>query len=213
VSEQSRPDFSLEWGLASQGCRAIAGVDEVGRGSWAGPLVAAAVVLPIEPFPATRDEFRFIRDSKELTPAQRAVAMDAIQSIALGVGIGWATSSEIDRIGLTAANRRAMERAVFRLRTPADGLVIDHVVLKECRLLQISIPRAESQSLSVAAASIVAKLMRDRLMSTWDSLCPGYDFARHKGYGTAGHREALLRLGPSRLHRHSFAPVADWKTL
>lgn len=205
---ETTPDFSLEWSLAAQGCSVIAGVDEVGRGCWAGPLVAAAVVLPLGTGDEWSGRWSMVRDSKVLTAELRLEAFTVIRRDAEAIGIGWVSSSTIDNIGLGPANRRAMSLAVHNLGLSPDALIVDYLHLPHLDVAQLSPPRAEATSLSVAAASIVAKVMRDRLMARWDMHCPGYGFAANKGYGTSAHREGLDRLGPCRIHRMSFAPVA-----
>jgi ribonuclease HII len=191
-----------------QGHRLIAGVDEAGRGSWAGPVVAAAVVLPLY-IPALLEELAEVRDSKLLSAPQREDAAGAILRHCTAVAVGWATHHVVDERGLNAANLRAMLRAVAALRARPDSLLIDYFRLPDCPLPQISITKGDSQCLSIAAASIIAKVFRDRWMEKCEVRFPGYGFARHKGYGTPAHREALRRLGPSPIHRMSFAPLAQ----
>jgi ribonuclease HII len=203
----SAPTLELEHGLLAQGCTTVAGVDEVGRGSWAGPLVAAAVVLPLSNARLLR-RLAGARDSKKLAPETRLEIALIIAEVASAIGIGWATHHVVDSEGLTAANRSALLRAVARLSPQPDALVVDHFRLPECGLPQVCVPKADARSLSVACASIVAKVFRDRWMARCDSRFPGYDFSNHKGYGTPGHREALSTRGPSPLHRRSFEPIA-----
>jgi ribonuclease HII len=200
------PTFALEWTLLAQGCSAVGGVDEVGRGSWAGPVVAACVVLPAGTESVAA--LSTVRDSKSLPAQERDRLFPVIMRVALAVGIGSVSHHAIDRLGLGAANRLAMCRAVYGLSEIPDALVIDAVRLPELCIPQISIPKAESISLSVAAASIVAKVIRDRWMVRRDAEYPHYGFASHKGYGTARHRRALETYGPCPLHRRSFAPIA-----
>jgi ribonuclease HII len=190
-----------------QGHRLIAGVDEAGRGSWAGPVVAAAVILPVH-IPAIIKELAEVRDSKLLSAQQRHEAADAILCRCTAISVGWATHHVVDERGLTAANRSAMLRAVAALRARPDSLLIDYFRLPDCPLPQTSITKGDSRCLSIAAASIIAKVFRDRWMEKCEVRFPGYGFARHKGYGTPAHREALRRLGPSPIHRMSFAPLA-----
>ncbi len=141
------------------------------------------------------------------TPAQRERLLPLILELAEGVGVGWASPAEVDEVGIVAATRRAMARAVAHLNGQVDALLVDYVRLPELDLPQRSLPKADTRCLSVAAASIVAKVERDRLMVALDGEFPGYGFARHKGYGTRQHREALARLGPSPIHRLS------WRTM
>lgn len=185
----------------------VAGVDEVGRGSWAGPVVAAAVILPQRALHSGRG-LEGVRDSKQLDSKDRRLAFDAILAGGALVSLGWASHHVVDRHGIAFANRRAMCRAIAGLPTVPQMVLIDHFSLPECELPQTCITRGDSVCLSIAAASVVAKVCRDAWMSRFDRRYPGYGFAQHKGYGTAGHRAALETLGISPLHRRSFAPVA-----
>lgn len=184
----------------------MAGLDEAGRGAWAGPVVAAAVVLP-----STRSDLlqtlAGVRDSKTVSAARREALLDIICEIALAWGVGVTPPGEIDQVGIVPATRTAMIRALDSLSPPADYLLIDYLALPQVRLPQYSLPKGDARVLSIAAASIVAKVSRDRMMIELDAQIPGYGFARHKGYGTAAHRAALTELGPSEVHRLSFAPV------
>lgn len=205
------PGLAHEWALAGRGFRAVAGVDEAGRGAWAGPLVAAAVVLPAPTGPDDADLLAAllgVRDSKTLSPARRERLAPQIVAAARGVGVGCVESDELDRIGLGAANRLAWARAVAALPLAADYLLLDAFPLPGVALPQTPIVRGESHSLSIAAASIVAKVCRDRLLRDLDARFPRYGFASHKGYGTAAHDRALGAHGPCPAHRRSFAPVA-----
>ena len=203
------PDLAEETGLLACGYRRIAGMDEAGRGAWAGPVYAAAVVLPLER-PDLSRLLADVRDSKGLSPLQREALYDRIREVALAVGVGWAEVAEIDALGILPATRRAMARAVGGLALPADALLIDYVRLPEIGLPQRSLPRADACCLSVAAASIIAKVERDRRMTELDREYPGYGFARHKGYGTPQHRRALQQLGPCPIHRRTWRPLAGW---
>jgi ribonuclease HII len=147
-------------------------------------------------------------DSKTLSPQQRQRLFERILSVADAIGIGWASHHVIDRDGIAAANRRALLRAVRHCAGGADVLLLDHFALPESPLPQLPLTRGDSLSISIAAASVVAKVVRDRWMCGLDRRFPDYGFARHKGYGTADHREAISRLGPCALHRLSFAPLA-----
>lgn len=200
------PDLREELALLAAGYGRVAGVDEAGRGAWAGPVCAAAVVLPLHR-PDLSDRLAAVRDSKQLTPRQRERLLPLILEMAEGVGVGWATPAEVDEAGIVHATRLAMARAVARLGGQVDALLVDYVRLPELTLPQRSLPRADCRCLSVAAASIVAKVERDRLMAALDWEFPGYGFARHKGYGTRQHREALIRLGPSPVHRMAWQAV------
>ncbi|MBF8285427.1 MAG: Ribonuclease HII [Anaerolineales bacterium] len=201
------PNLSLERRLRAQGYHLIAGIDEAGRGAWAGPVVAAAVILPLDRRDL-RAALRGVNDSKQLTARQRERFYDVIHEVALAVGVGGAGPGEIDRHGIVAATRAAMERAVAMLTPRPDALLIDAINLQSLiSLPQRSLNYGDSLSLSIAAASIVAKVSRDRAMAALDARYPGYGFARHKGYGTAAHHAALKRLGVTEIHRKSYAPV------
>ena len=191
--------------LIRQGYALVAGIDEAGRGAWAGPVVAAAVILPR--LASRQAALRGVRDSKLLSPAQRQALFEQIRRAALAVGVGMASHAEIDELGIVPATRLAMTRAVQSLAPSPMALVIDAVRLSELPLPQRVLFHADTLCLSVAAASIVAKVTRDRLMVDLDGQYPGYAFAQHKGYGTALHRLALAQLGPSVVHRLTFEPV------
>ncbi|HLC33475.1 MAG TPA: ribonuclease HII [Anaerolineales bacterium] len=203
-----RPSLRYEAGLWRRGCMHVAGLDEVGRGAWAGPLVAAAVVLP-----AGRDNLarmlRGVRDSKVMTPAGRDRWAEAILAVALAWAVGSAAPGEVDDLGPLGATRLAMQRALDALAVPPDHLLIDYLRLPECPLPQTALPRGDARMLSVAAASVVAKVWRDRVMMMYDENFPEFGLARNKGYGTPEHRRALERLGPTPLHRLSYHPVAQ----
>lgn len=198
-------DVTHERALWRAGYDLIAGIDEVGRGALAGPLVAAAVVLP-RPRRHDQEFWTSLCDSKLLTPAQRARACAEITARAVGVGIGSVDQHLLDQIGISAANRLAMEQAVLALPCLPDALLLDAVVI-DLGLPQIGLIDGDAQSASIAAASIVAKVTRDTLMIASDSSWPVYGFGQHKGYGVARHLAALREHGPCPLHRRSFAPV------
>jgi len=199
--------LALEAELWLAGYHAIAGVDEVGRGPWAGPVVAAAVILPADP-DTLAPLLGKVDDSKRLTPRQRERLTGAVQQLALAVGVGRVEAREIDGIGIAAATRQAMTQALDALASRPDFVLLDFLTLPELSLAQCGVPHGDALSLSIAAASIIAKVTRDRWMVEQAAIYPGYGFARHKGYGTAEHHAALVRLGPCALHRMSFAPVA-----
>lgn len=203
------PDLSLEHELQQQGHRLIAGIDEAGRGAWAGPVMAAAVILPLDrPDVLAELAAAGVNDSKQLTPRQRERLSALIRRSAVAVGMGGVSARQIDKDGILHATRIAMQRAVSILRTPPQALLIDAVDLSGNVLLpQKRLNFGDSISLSIAAASIIAKVSRDRFMAQLDALYPGYGFTRHKGYGTRAHREALERLGPSEMHRQSYRPI------
>ncbi|MGI6461505.1 MAG: ribonuclease HII [Candidatus Hydrogenedentales bacterium] len=190
----------LERRAAAQGFERVAGVDEAGRGPLAGPLVAAAVVLG-HPLPE-------LNDSKQLTPATRARLFDVLQNGPHAIGIAIIPSEEIDRLGIQAANYAAMRRAVNQLAPLPDYLLVDGFDLPGCPIPQCRLIKGDCRSQSVAAASIMAKVTRDRIMEELDCQYPEYGFARHKGYGTKGHLDAIARCGPCPHHRRTFAPLA-----
>jgi len=201
------PNLALEHRLRAKGHALIAGIDEAGRGAWAGPVVAAAVILPLDRRDL-RAALKGVNDSKRLTAHQRERLFPVICEVALAVGVGGVGPGEIDREGIVPATRAAMERAVAMLNPPPDALLIDAVDLSGVIALpQRSLPYGDSLSLSIAAASIVAKVSRDRAMAALDARHPGYGFARHKGYGTAAHHAALRRMGVTEAHRRSYAPI------
>ncbi len=203
------PTVEVEQGFWAQGLRYVAGLDEAGRGAWAGPVFAAAVVLPAGD-EAVRQALAEVRDSKKLTPRRRELLLPLIAVHALTFAAGRASAAEVDALGIVPATRLAMRRALEALEVRPQALILDAITLPSLELPQRAFPRADARSLSVAAASIVAKVLRDRWMiERADRLYPGYGFARHKGYGTAQHREALARLGPSPIHRRTFRPVAE----
>lgn len=185
----------------------IAGVDEVGRGALAGPLVAAAVILPTTSIEVlTSDSWATVRDSKTMTHLRRTTTATAIHASGAVVSIAEVPCDELDTLGVGAANRIAMERAVINLPVEPSILLIDAMTL-DLDMPQIGVIDGDAQSLSIAAASIVAKVFRDRLMIEKDAEFPAYGFARHKGYGVAVHLQALRAHGPCPIHRRSFAPV------
>ncbi|MBK7895401.1 MAG: ribonuclease HII [Candidatus Promineifilaceae bacterium] len=184
----------------------IAGIDEAGRGALAGPVVAAAVILPLNDQIET--VLDGVNDSKQLTAKRRDALFELICQHALAYGIGQQPASVIDEIGILPANRLAMGTAVAQLTIPPEFLLIDgRIRLPQLNIRQKSIVRGDSQSLSIAAASILAKVTRDRLMIALDSQFPRYGFAQHKGYGTQQHRDAIAQHGPCPQHRHTFAPI------
>lgn len=201
------PTLTFEKDLWSKGFAHVAGVDEVGRGAWAGPVFAAAVILPHDRASRARAALRGVNDSKKLTVAQRDIMRERIQTTALAWATGCASNGEIDALGIVPATRLAMMRAVTALRVAPDALLIDAVTLPDLLLPQHVFNFADSISLSVAAASILAKTARDAAMRRLDETAPGYGFATHKGYGTHAHAQALAEHGPCWAHRCSFAPI------
>ncbi len=202
------PHLVLEQRLWNQGYKFVTGIDEAGRGAWAGPVVAAAVVLPTNDAQIER-RLAPVRDSKLLSAACREVCYALVMTYALAWGVGSASSQEIDRLGIVPATRLAMCRAVQAMPVPPDYLVIDAVRLKQLPILQYSVAKADLHHLSVASASILAKVARDHWMIDLAEQAPAYGFARHKGYGTRFHQQALQACGVSRWHRFSYRPIAE----
>jgi ribonuclease HII len=201
-----RPSFAQERKLGAQGYQWIAGVDEVGRGALAGPVVAAAVILPGK---LGARWLREVRESKQLTAARRRLLVRYIEQAAISIGIGSSGCDVIDTCGIVKATRLAMKQAIDRLSPPPQYLLIDYIRLPESPLPQIGVLDGDSLCFSIACASIVAKVARDNLMVEFEGTYPGYGLARHKGYGTEGHLACLRRLGPSPIHRRSFRSVRE----
>lgn len=200
------PNAEHELALIAGGHARVAGVDEAGRGCWAGPVVAAAVVL--SPAVLARPQLLAgVDDSKQLSAAQREAALARITLLADGVGVGVVPAYLIDAYGIVPATRLAMLAAILQLPCRPEALLIDALPLPELSLPQAALIRGDGRCLSIAAASVVAKVTRDRMMRTADRAYPAYGFAAHKGYGTAAHQLALARHGPCALHRRSFAPL------
>ena len=200
------PDLSLESGVHERGVKLVAGVDEAGRGPLAGPVVAAAVIFPPD---LTGDEpwLKFLDDSKKLTRVNRERAVEIVRQNALAVGIGMVGSQDIDEIGIGHAAFAAMLLAVRKLNLEPGHLLLDFIHVKECPYTYDVIVKGDSRSYSIAAASNVAKVTRDKIMVEADEAYPGYNFAQHKGYPTKAHFDRLNELGPCPIHRRSFAPV------
>ncbi len=210
------PTLDEEKTLYEAGHTLLAGLDEAGRGAWAGPVAAAAVILPLEldavgrvrDAPRLCEKLAGVCDSKLCTPRQREALYDLICETALAWGVSLVPATRIDEIGIVPATRQAMSQALAQLDPGPTALLIDYLRLPAIHLPQRSIVKGDLKSLSIAAASIIAKVTRDREMVRIDALYPGYGLARHKGYGTPAHRAALDQLGPSSIHRRSFAPIA-----
>jgi len=201
---QLAPTFDREGALWKQGIRLVAGVDEVGRGPLAGPVAAAAVIMPPRRrFPWLAE----VRDSKLLTAAKRERLAACIRQEALAVGLGLVPPERIDELGIVPATRLAMAQALDALTHSAQYVLVDALTLPDLRLPQEAIVHGDALSISIAAASIVAKVERDRMMIDCEQDYPGYGFQRHKGYATPEHLRALRRIGPCPIHRRSFAPV------
>ncbi len=199
-SPRPEPDWSLEDRLWRHGYTPVAGLDEAGRGALAGPVAVAAVVLPVGYYP--------YRDSKGLSPGRRAELAHEIREVALDWCVALASCDEVDDLNVLAATKVAGLRALAGLKVRPAAVVTDYLTLAwQGQVLAVA--RADSRSFQVAAASILAKTERDRVVTAMESRFPGYEFARNKGYGTSKHLAALERIGPSRVHRTSFKPVAQ----
>jgi len=179
-------------------CEYICGIDEVGRGPLAGPVVAAAVILPKD------SEILYLNDSKKLSEKKREMLYDEIMEKAVAVGIGFASPARIDEINILQATYEAMRMAISKLSVRPDVLLNDAVTIPEVDIPQVPIIKGDAKSKSIAAASIIAKVTRDRLMVEYDEVMPGYDFASNKGYGTKAHIAGLKELGPTPIHRRTF---------
>lgn len=186
-----------------RGYSAVAGVDEAGRGALAGPVVAAAVILPVE------GDFGGVDDSKKLTPARRDTLFDLIMGRALAVGVGVCDHDIIDRINILQATLEAMKLAVMQLAIEPDYLLIDGISAPAVSIPCRTIKQGDAASVSIAAASIVAKVTRDRMMCDLESTFPDYGFRIHKGYGSRAHLEAIARFGPCGVHRKTFRGVKE----
>jgi ribonuclease HII len=207
---RTAPDLSAERALRGQGVEFIAGVDEVGRGPLAGPVAAGAVILP--PISRISGKFRWLQrvnDSKQLLPDVREELSGYIWDYALAAGVGFVSVATIDRIGIAEASRQAWLGAISELYVKPQHLLLDAFPLHACRLPQTPIIGGDGKSMSIACASIIAKVARDRLMAEQHGEYPGYGFVTNKGYATPEHFAALDRLGPCGLHRRSFSPVKE----
>lgn len=194
-------DFEVE--ARRRGYRLVAGIDEAGRGPLAGPVVAAAVILP------RRCRLPGLHDSKQVPAHERERLYGEILRHAIGVGIGEASAQEVDTANVVEATRRAMYRAFTSLTPRPDWLLIDALTLPSLPLPQRHVFKGDCLSISIAAASIIAKVSRDRLMLGYHQAFPRYNFSAHKGYGTSEHLELLKRYGPCEIHRLTFRPVSD----
>lgn len=196
------PDLGFEKALWQAGVRRVAGIDEAGRGALAGPVAAAAVILPVDD--NILHSLAGVRDSKQMTPTQRETWCVHIKRQAAAWGVGFASAEEIDLLGIVPATRLAAVRALEGLSLAPNHLILDYLFLPEIPLPQTSLVKGDQRSLSIAAASVLAKTARDACMVALDQQIPGYGFARHKGYGTVVHCAALESLGPSAIHRRTF---------
>jgi ribonuclease HII len=198
------PDLTIEQVLWKAGWNLVAGMDEAGRGALAGPVAAGAVILP-PAHPSLARTLAGVRDSKQMTPRQRESLAPRIRETALAWAVAFATAEEIDMLGIAAATRLAATRALHSLSTMPDYLLTDYLLVPDTEIPQTTLVRGDQKVLSIAAASVLAKTSRDSLMRELDIDYPGYGLARHKGYGTWLHRQALARLKPSAIHRKSFS--------
>ena len=191
-AERVRTEIMKEFEYKYSEYSFICGIDEVGRGPFAGPVVAAAVILPMD------EEILYLNDSKKLSEKKREELYDVIMDKAVAVGLGSETNDVIDEINIKRATHSAMRKAI------ADLLLVDAEHIPDTDIKQMAIIKGDAKSISIAAASIIAKVTRDRLMTEYDSIYPGYDFAGNKGYGTAAHIAAIKQLGMTPIHRRSF---------
>ncbi len=209
TAAQTIDRFEFERTLLREGFTTVAGVDEAGRGPLAGPVTAAAVVLPIEwirdGLPAELDG---LNDSKQLSEAQRERFFAALtENPAVHHGITSVEAGVIDAINILQATHRAMNEALARLQAPPAHVLVDGTRVKSLRFPQTPLVKGDSRSYSIAAASVLAKVTRDRLMAAYGAEFPSYGFTEHKGYGTPAHLAAIARHGPCPIHRRSFAPL------
>lgn len=219
-SQPLTASLSHERDLHLRGRRAIVGVDEAGRGAWAGPVVAGAVVLPFDDR-GLETQLQGVYDSKKVTRRARERLIEIIKTTALAWGVGWAESDEIDAVGIVPATCQAILRALNALKSQFPGVQPDFMLIDsiKCGVLMTTpgvppfdaLVRGDQKSLSIAAASILAKVTRDQRMIELDAEFPGYGFASHKGYGAAAHRDALAKLGISPVHRCCFKPMSQMR--
>lgn len=201
------PNLTFEQALWEDNQKWIAGLDEAGRGAWAGPVVAAVVIFP--PIVNLEKNLLGVRDSKQMNGHQREFWAEIIRKHAQSWGVGSAGHTEIDQLGILPATRLAMQRALGQLSTSPDHLLIDALLLPQLETPQTALIKGDQRSLSIAAASILAKTTRDALMRQEDGNYPLYGFRRHKGYGTRFHQQALAENGPCPIHRMSFRPLRE----
>ena len=204
-AERARIETMKEFEYKFADKKYICGIDEVGRGPFAGPVVAGAVILPKD------EEILYLNDSKKLSEKKREELYDIIMDKAVAVGFGMEDSGVIDEINIKQATLKAMKKAIENLKNPKTGekyvpdmLLVDAEHIPDIGISQVGIIKGDAKSVSIAAASIVAKVTRDRMMVEYDSIYPGYDFASNKGYGTAAHMAAIRELGMTPIHRRSF---------
>lgn len=203
-----KPTLEYEHQLWEEGFNVVAGLDEAGRGAWAGPVFAAAVVLP-------KDDrvlrlLDGVRDSKRMTPLQRSKYLDCIKSTSVAWTVASADNQEIDEMGIVPATCLAMQRAIDELIYNPAYLLVDYIQIRDCACPQLSLAKGDCRSLSIAAASVLAKTARDAFMVALDKDYPDYGFARHKGYGTPQHQKAIKEFGPCKIHRMTFKPLKQF---
>ena len=203
------PNLDIEQDVRSVQYKYIAGVDEVGRGPLAGPVVSAAVVLPHD-LVGDEDWLSVINDSKKLSESRRQMAYEIISREAVSVAVGITNASTIDSVGILPATISSMFTALRGLEVYPDFVLFDFIPLKDCEYPYRTVVKGDTKSYSISAASIIAKVTRDELMKEADEQYPGYGFSGHKGYGTAKHLDAIKRLGPCEIHRRSFAPIKNY---
>jgi len=191
----ARPELSFEESLWGRGIRYVAGIDEAGRGALAGPVAAAALILPAEPTIA--EQLSGVRDSKQMSPAERELWAMRLPRLAASLGLGFATHTEIDELGIVPAVRLAIRRALESLDIQPEHLLVNYLELPDYPMPQSALVKGDARCLSIAAASIMAKTARDDVMKKLETEFPGYGFGAHKGYGTLAHRQAIHRLGLS----------------
>ncbi len=196
--EIARLDAMMVYEREYAGCRYICGIDEVGRGPLAGPVVAAAVILPKETY------YEYLNDSKKVTEKRRERLYDEITESAVAWSLGVVSPEEIDRINILQATYKAIQTAIAGLKIKPDMILADAVTIPDIDIPQKGIIKGDAKSVSIAAASVVAKVYRDRMMCEYDKLYPGYSLAQNKGYGTKAHMDALREIGMSPIHRRSF---------
>jgi ribonuclease HII len=201
------PNLQFERELWEVGIDYVAGVDEAGRGALAGPVAAGVVILPKTK--DLRDILQGVKDSKQLTPKTRADWLGVIEGTALSCQVGYASAAEIDDLGIMPATRLAARRALEKTTPAPQHLLIDWISIPETGLPETSLAKGDARSLSIACASIAAKVRRDEILLELEETYPGYGFAGHKGYGTAKHLRAICELGPCPIHRRSFSPFRE----
>lgn len=194
---------TFEQDCHQKGYKQIAGIDEAGRGALAGPVIASAVILPINCY------IEGLKDSKQLSPKKRLLLFDEIQRAAVSIGVGSADNHAIATRNILEATLLAMKKAVGQLAPQPDYLLVDGLDLPDINIAGKAIPNGDNRSISIAAASVVAKTTRDRLMIELDQAYPNYGLSQHKGYPTPQHRQAIAKFGASEIHRHTFKLLAD----